>query len=522
MPLSEFSKEDQRDEIAQYKEEQREDSRKTIGDIGLGVSALLGGGGAAAGAKSIGGTKGKVLGGIGGVASGLLGTRAVQDGVIGSPDVKKENVDPDQFIQKHSYNSRESESPQRVSKQVSMDNPVLNSFEKQAMPNSLVNKVKALGRLGIQKAKKAKGVAGDKADKVFGTRSPSNIYRTSDQIRNRRLAAGSALAGSAAAGVAGNEALSGKKKEGARKCTECGGKVEKGECLECGHKVESVDKKKEKSAEQVAEYLEEIAPAKEAMRQVKNGAPVEEVTEKLAENGHISDEEAEYLNLFSEGVSKMAEEVADGVDPEVAKEAAMSKAENMKKEAMDKKALGSTIRKGLSDGLQGAKNLLSNKKFQTAAAISPAAIYAGNEVAEGARKAVDPLIEQYRYNKMKDSPGQRTTQHLQSTTPDQYFVPKEEGGSPIPEEERKNRAVRKAFEIVHENAPEITKDPTVAKSFINQNIKANRPDELMRSALNRAEDKVRSKSDRQKMRGERARRRVEGARGLADAVKGPQ
>ena len=291
-------------------------------------------------------------------------------------------------------------------------------------------------------------------------------------------------------------------------------------------KYENMEQSKEGSQSEKnvwEEYFEEMAPAKEAMRQIDRGVSVKKVTEKLASADCIGEEEAKYLQALGEKTASLRDAIISGESIDQAKKASLSKTASTE-ESLSKEAKG-MIRRGLSEAGQFARD--NRGALQAAAVGIPAAAIAGDSIARVVRSAADPLIEQYRYNKMQNLPGKPVHKQVKgqiggrgqnSNLPAQYGIPIKEDGEEISPDERHRRASRKAFEIVHKNAPELTSQPEAARSFLKSEM-INEPHDLMERSLQQVRDRVKQRKERQKMFAGRQKRMGAAAGQMGQAVK---
>ena len=180
---------------------------------------------------------------------------------------------------------------------------------------------------------------------------------------------------------------------------------------------------------------------------------------EMIKGADISDEEEEYLLALNKAATKMKYDLLEDQEVNISKEAS-----NTKYASYVKKQLGR-----VGDFLGDNKN-----EIMTGAAILPVAAMGGKYLYDGARKMADPLVENYRYRRMRDLPGKRVHERIDPQSreliADGFYIPEEQDGKPLSQDERSEQAVRKAFEMMHQRNPDMTKNPILAKSFMENRL----------------------------------------------------
>jgi hypothetical protein len=215
--------------------------------------------------------------------------------------------------------------------------------------------------------------------------------------------------------------------------------------------------------------------------------PETETSEKIArayDQGKISEDEAIYLGAL--------------------------------KKAMDKKAnaLSKTAAPG-SGMINKAKNVLEDEDSRRllAQGLLGAGLAAG-PVASGVSKAIDPIRERIRYNRMMELPGREPKliedhQHSDEEERKRYGIEKD-----TPKEEANERARRQAFSILHEHAPQLSKTPIVARRMIEENLKNGTPELLLRDAVQKERDALERQEKQQRVSGNRSRSMMDAAKAV--------
>ncbi|MCS4157684.1 hypothetical protein [Salinibacter ruber] len=219
--------------------------------------------------------------------------------------------------------------------------------------------------------------------------------------------------------------------------------------------------------------------------------PETETGEKIArayDQGKISEDEAIYLGALKKAMDKKADALSKTAAPgKVYGTGMMQKA---------KDALGDPDnRRLLAQGLLGAG-------------------LAAGPVASGISKAIDPIRERIRYNRMMELPGRDPKLIDDNMISDEgqrksYGIEKD-----APKEEANERARRQAFSILHEHAPQLTKTPVVARKIIDKNLTAGEPQELLRDAVRKGTDELERQEKRQRVSGNRSRSMMDAAKAI--------
>jgi hypothetical protein len=168
------------------------------------------------------------------------------------------------------------------------------------------------------------------------------------------------------------------------------------------------------------------------------------------------------------------------------------------KEAMEKEA------EGLD---KEAIGMPSKESLMAAGLVAPPAIMAAN-------KAIDPIRERIRYERMKRLPGKPIELGDQrggglENARDEWNVPEEAS-----RQEATEKARRRAFGILHDQAPEVTRSPSVARGMIRKKLKGSTPQRLMQDAQDLGGSAARARKDRQQVRQNAGRSAADAAQAL--------
>lgn len=135
----------------------------------------------------------------------------------------------------------------------------------------------------------------------------------------------------------------------------------------------------------------------------------------------------------------------------------------------------------------------TGKALMAAGLLAPPAMMAAN-------KAIDPIRERVRYHRMKQLPGKPI--RLQGGRGEGMENAKENWN--VPEDASKEKATekarRRAFSILHDQAPEVTRSPSVARGMIRHSLTSgSTPRRLMESAQDYGSNAASAESKRQQM-----------------------
>jgi hypothetical protein len=181
---------------------------------------------------------------------------------------------------------------------------------------------------------------------------------------------------------------------------------------------------------------------------------------------------------------------------------------------MNKEAKG-TVRRALGNAADWMKN--NKETIFAASAGLPAAFTLGAYGKDAVRELADPMIEQYRYNKMMGLPGDPVSELSGTSTADSFFVPSEEGGEPLSERERNERALRRAFEMLHESSPEMTARPEVARATLRNSLPED-PDRFMKAVAGDGQMLNDAKATRNREKRDRRETMRRGLDGIAQSA----
>jgi len=219
--------------------------------------------------------------------------------------------------------------------------------------------------------------------------------------------------------------------------------------------------------------------------------PETETGEKIGrayDQGKISEDEAIYLGALKKAMDK--------------------KADAFSKTAAPGKVYGTGM-------IDKAKRFLGNESNRRllAQGLLGAGLAAG-PVASGVSKAIDPIRERIRYNRMMELPGRDPKLIDDGMISDEgqrksYGIEKD-----APKEEANERARRQAFSILHEHAPQLTKTPVVARKIIDKNLTAGEPQELLRDAVRKGTDELERQEKQQRVSGNRSRSMMDAAKAI--------
>ena len=125
-------------------------------------------------------------------------------------------------------------------------------------------------------------------------------------------------------------------------------------------------------------------------------------------------------------------------------------------------------------------------------------------IQRAANSALDPIRRRIRYNRMeaeRPDTGQPASARINRDVLEREYGIPQEG---LSDEEAERRARKKVFRIVHDNAPEVTRMPSVARKVVDQQIKGGNPAAAMQQANNMASDAVSNMKSRTRVQSRRA------------------
>lgn len=125
-------------------------------------------------------------------------------------------------------------------------------------------------------------------------------------------------------------------------------------------------------------------------------------------------------------------------------------------------------------------------------------------IQRAANSALDPIRRRIRYNRMeaeRPDTGQPASARINRDVLEREYGIPQEG---LSDEEAERRARKKVFRIVHDNAPEVTRMPSVARKVVDQQIKGGNPAAAMQQANNMASDAVSNTKSRTRVQSRRA------------------